>query len=861
LIRVLLAALTLLLITDERTVVPGFFDVPVPGGTATFEMLGLQPADRGAAIALLAREMFTQSASAIERAIAVRNFVAQLPQPGTTGAAVAEALTIPMPLTPDDWRDVMQISSQTDLFAALISNRPAMLVCAGALIADPSLRALLAHDRGLLRGIVRTAPAAFWQSARSLKVDHDRVIVPGGAAAEPVWEALVEIKVTRPADFFRALLVKDSGRLAWFYDTVATMTPDRLAATLGAGPVQAQLEQARLLYEAFRSADSNWKLEEHPFLRGTTDPWIVSSQIAISDGAVAAPNAQWFWNELFDRTEITRKSAAAIKREPAATATLGWLSQRITDSSAKERRDRFELVRFAQGAFGKVDGDAETEALIALGGYRRYPAVLLTLDRMEIASPHAYARAVEAARRIDDELSGKDERHAVVAFQVALAILERMRLTHGIDAPTAERLVLSLADSVDPQPDNAQRDARPLPAIMRWIVTTLVDAIPPLAQPDQWSGGKTAYESRLLQALAGPAAAATAPTLKWEGLDYRIDFHAAEHERLMRIREQIESPGLDAAIAGGDPDQITAALLTLIYVPALGDPEGPALLGADVAQRHNFGLVGPAGMRREALAWAVPREVVGDGSPWHVEGSLLGLDIALARLALRRIADDDMPVAPTINLNDQLTIARTVMTLNPRGLRDADRDRIVAAIARGRDRVTAAGANLQANLTLAAEAQLSPAVRQTLPWTMARQPEAAAALFGLRDFFWLGRPDLPRETLDRWGIFAESVDSRLRTKMAVPAPWEDYGGRSDSGLIATQAPDLILRLAEETARLKLPAPLVPLLLMYAAQDYWHDVDSRVPDDWPAMARQALALSPSRVEDYVAALAGGPLRPR
>ena len=79
--------------------------------------------------------------------------------------------------------------------------------------------------------------------------------------------------------------------------------------------------------------------------------------------------------------------------------------------------------------------------------------------------------------------------------------------------------------------------------------------------------------------------------------------------------------------------------------------------------------------------------------------------------------------------------------------------------------------------------------------------------------------------------------------------------------MASQAPDLILRLAEETARLGLPAQLVPSLLAYAAQDYWHDVESRFPDDWPAMTRQALALSPTRVEDYVAALAGsGPLRP-
>ena len=136
------------------------------------------------------------------------------------------------------------------------------------------------------------------------------------------------------------------------------------------------------------------------------------------------------------------------------------------------------------------------------------------------------------------------------------------------------------------------------------------------------------------------------------------------------------------------------------------------------------------------------------------------------------------------------------------------------------------------------------------------------ALFGLRDLFWLGKPELPRETLDRWGVYAESLDSRLKTAMPPPAPWENFGGRADGGLIATQAPDLILRLAEETARLKLPAQLVPGLLMYAAQDYWHDVDSRFPDDWPAMARQALALSPSRVEDYVAALAGGgPLRPQ
>ena len=82
-IRVLIVTLVLLFVTDDdRTAVPGFFDLPVTGGTATFEMLGLRPEERGHAIALLSRQMFSQSAGTIERNVGVRNFVAQLSAPG-----------------------------------------------------------------------------------------------------------------------------------------------------------------------------------------------------------------------------------------------------------------------------------------------------------------------------------------------------------------------------------------------------------------------------------------------------------------------------------------------------------------------------------------------------------------------------------------------------------------------------------------------------------------------------------------------------------------------------------------------------------------------------------------------------------
>jgi hypothetical protein len=107
---------------------------------------------------------------------------------------------------------------------------------------------------------------------------------------------------------------------------------------------------------------------------------------------------------------------------------------------------------------------------------------------------------------------------------------------------------------------------------------------------------------------------------------------------------------------------------------------------------------------------------------------------------------------------------------------------------------------------------------------------------------------------------AEGLDGRRVPAMPRPAPWEDFAGRSDVGQIATQAPDLTLRLVEETARLKLPAQLIPSLLAFAVNDYWHDVQARFVDDWWRMTRQARALQSARVEDYVAALSGGgPLR--
>ncbi|MGE3491129.1 MAG: hypothetical protein AB7N29_14070 [Vicinamibacterales bacterium] len=831
--------------------VPGFFDLAVTGGTATFAALGLEPEERGVALPVLARRFHGQGA---DRGGAELLLAAVFDPPGGAPPPPepdSQPITIAAPLTADHWRDVLDLGGRDDLFPALISNRPALLVSAAALAADPTLRRLLERDRGLLRWLVANAPGVFHLAARGLRVENDRIAVPGGLPAVPIWEAIVGTRVTQPADFIRALMARDDGRLAWFYATVAAMAPERVAAVLGPGPLEAQIEQTRAMAQAFRTGDQNWRIDQHPYLRGVADAWMVTSLVALTGSVVAPPNAQWLWEAVFEGDDVSRREAAGLDRSAGSPVTLAWLAAKIASSPPRERRERFETVRFAQTVFGATTEAEATDVAVALAGYRRYRALLVTLDRIDIRAPQTYARAIEAARRIDGR-PRRERQLNLVAFQGALAIVERARISRAITAAAAEQLVLSLAEAVD-------RDAPFMPAVAQWLTTTLSDTLPRLVRPDRWTA-QTAYESKILQAMAGPVAEAGLPEVEWEGLRYRLDPAAADHQRILEVREQLESPGLDAALASGEPQQIADALLAIVYAPALGDPAGPALLGADIITRHDFGLDAPAAIRRAGMAWGLPREHVGDGVPWRIQGALLGLELGLARLSLRRLADNEMPVEPTLNLNDQLTIARSIHALNARELTDAHRDRIVEAIARGRRRVADAATNPASMLALAAEVRASFAVRETLPWMLSRSPETVPALFGLRDLMWLGKPAMTQAELDRWGVYAEGLDGRVAAAMPPPAPWEDYGGRPDGGIMGTQAPDLILRLAEETARLGLPAALVPPLLTFAAQDYWHDVSARSPDDWPAMTRQALALSPSRVEDYVAALAGnGPLR--
>jgi hypothetical protein len=198
----------------------------------------------------------------------------------------------------------------------------------------------------------------------------------------------------------------------------------------------------------------------------------------------------------------------------------------------------------------------------------------------------------------------------------------------------------------------------------------------------------------------------------------------------------------------------------------------------------------------------------------HLVGSLLGLDVGMSALALRRINVGSLPPAPTLTLPERQSFVKTLALMNPLDLNDADRDAIVAAIGRGRARVAALQSDAAA-------------------W------DVAADELGMDGW---------RRRAGRWAI-AHDAEARVAI----------IGGRPQAGLIATQIADLNLRVAERLKTASLPAALAPAVLAAAMQDFLDRANPIHQNDWLTLVRVAQATPDDRVDDGVAALtSGGPL---
>jgi hypothetical protein len=765
---------------------------------------------------------------------------------------------VPLPLDASIWRDTLigrQVPDQ-NLIQTILSDRTTALLYHGLFALDDDTLAWLGPERETLRMIARHA-GAFSVFGTSLRVQAGKVIVPGGAEAEPIWQALIGADPAKPAAFVRKLFDDDSGFRICFYDALAQLDPARLRFALSLSlPPAARVERLRALFDVFEHSGTDWRPQTQPFTRRPLDPALTLALVSVnSDGTLTGPAQRTFWDRVFADGEIT---ATTLPKEQATNGDASpidatWILNRIHRSPFDVGRRRLETFLFGQRVFANVH-TPDPAVLTALRAYYVLPALMLTLERAGVTSPSTMDAVVGRAEALNGIGDDQRREHAMLQFQAVLALLERMSRVGSLSHEETESAIGSLAQI---KTTNRGYEGE----LGAWIKKDLVPRLPrtPRETPD-------AIEDAIVGNIAGAKVDAEPTRLvEWEGRSYRVSPGAAEAWRLRRVRARQSGLTLSQALEPHEKQKGDAAdgalantLTSIVYAASLGDPDGPALSAGNVALQHDLGTTGPLGARG---AWQLPADTH-NTKGWRIVGSLLGLDVPLARMWLKRMDATTMPPEPKMVSAERQVTALTVALLNPSALTDAARDEIAAALARGRARLEALTGDRADIERVARDAGLSAWRREALAWAATHDRAHAASQLSLVDVMWIGKPRITEAiALDPWGAAMMPLNGCLCLAMPRAQPWEVLIGRPALGLLATRGADVGILVADTLASLKMPAEIAPGVIAFAMQEVMDQARPAHFDDWPEFSRAASAVSRDRLVDYIAAqTAGGALLP-
>jgi hypothetical protein len=173
----------------------------------------------------------------------------------------------------------------------------------------------------------------FATTARSLRVKGGRVLVPGGADAELLWERVVGAEPTKPAAFARRLFSAHEGRIAYLYDLIAHLDDARQRFALGqAQKADARADRLATLAEVFEASFGELRLQDRPFSRQPFDPAVTLAALRVRpDGTLVGPATREFWEIAFKQDEdfeatfepVTSDQFRRRQSAGAADATCG----------------------------------------------------------------------------------------------------------------------------------------------------------------------------------------------------------------------------------------------------------------------------------------------------------------------------------------------------------------------------------------------------------------------------------------------------------------------------------------------------------------------------------------------------------
>jgi hypothetical protein len=461
------------------------------------------------------------------------------------GEAVVPARVVtvlPMPLPHDVWESAIferKIPARS-LFSAIVRDRRASLLFHGLSSMTPETRGYLAKDRELLQHLYRDAAGTVAAFGGSFRVGGDsHVIVPGGAEAVELWEALADERLERTDRFAQAVFSRSGGRLAYLFDAMANLDlpHQRFALGLWIKDRGRRVERFRALSRAFVDIDPSWLPLERPFSRPLSDPPTILGLVDVAPtGEPAAPRYRRFWDRALTSVDVPSAGTRELKDlAEDGFVDAAWLAEHVLQGLSPERQARLGCVAFGQRVFGSARDEELEDVLVAVRACGRFPALVMTLERTGVRRPATYAQA--ARRAVELESIGEPVQAVplLAQFQGALVLLERMARTGAVAASEIDGLVSSLCTL-------KTSSGRYEGALAEWFETTLFRAL-----PRQSGDSDRPLETRVLRALADTAEA-SAP-FEWEGAQHVADVQGASLRDLVAIRAKQGGNSLDAVMA------------------------------------------------------------------------------------------------------------------------------------------------------------------------------------------------------------------------------------------------------------------------------------------------------------------------
>ncbi len=284
--------------------------------------------------------------------------------------------TIPIPLTAELWSRVIfrrQVALPA-LFSSIIGDRRAALLCHGLAALDDETLQFLADQPQLLARLYEHDAGPFAAFAGSLRIRGGRVVLPGDAAAAPLWEAIVEESAARPDRFVRELFSRDAGRVAYLYDAISHLDAARVGFALGVTIVNTsrRLDRFRALVATVTS-NEHLDLVNRPFDRPPTDTVLLLARVsALPNGAPAPPAWQKFWSRAFDSIDLPENAVKQLKNfEEDGVVDAAWLAEALQHTDVRFRHERLDQLDFGHRAFASTEAAALPDALVAIRAFPR----------------------------------------------------------------------------------------------------------------------------------------------------------------------------------------------------------------------------------------------------------------------------------------------------------------------------------------------------------------------------------------------------------------------------------------------------------------------------------------------------------